>query len=97
MNNNGHVAPEQQIRVMASLPESDAVEFSLPLHVVKKCGRDGSGDTYTIAVWEGMVLHSLCLSQPLETALSVVENVLRSASKNGEPRQSDTAPLTNQQ
>ena len=72
MNNNGQVAPEQQIRVMASLPESDAVEFSLPLHVVKKCGRDGNGDTYTIAVWEGMVLHSLCLSQPLETALSVV-------------------------
>ena len=93
MNNNGHGMPEPQIRVMASLPESDVVEFCLPLHVVKKCGRDGNADAYTIAVWKGMVLHALCLFQPLETALSVVENVLRSVSKSGEPRQPEATPL----
>ena len=91
--NNGHGTPQHQIRVMASLPESDVVEFSLPLHIVKKCGRDGNADTYTIAVWNEMVLHSLCLFQPLETALSVVENLLRSASRSGELRQSEAVPL----
>jgi hypothetical protein len=92
-NGNGHAAAEPVIRVIASPHGSEVVEFSLPLHVVKRCGRDGEADAYTIAIWEGTVLHSLCLLQPLETALSVLASILRSASKSGEPTQSEASPI----
>lgn len=83
-NFNGHSGSEPVVSAITSLPGSDTVEFGLPLHVLKKCDRSGKADVYTIAVWkrtaEGAVLQSLCLLQPLETAVAVVSNLLRSIS-----------------
>ncbi len=93
-DNNEHAAPERMIRGMETLRGSPVVEFDLPLHVVKKCGRNGTPDAYTVAIWDGTVLRSLCLFQPLETALSVIETALRSASKGGHATQSEALSIS---
>jgi hypothetical protein len=58
------------------LAGSDTVECSLPLHVAKRCGRDGKADVYTIAVWVDAVLLPLCHAQPLDNAVASLRSVL---------------------
>ena len=52
MTMNGHRKPGADLPILAEhLPGSEVVEFSLPLHVSKRCGQDGKPDVYTIAIW----------------------------------------------
>ena len=57
----------------------EIVEFNWPLHVCKRLGGNGEADAYTIGVWKGSVLESICLFQPLENALAALGSTLKSA------------------
>src|SRR5258708_14809186 len=80
-------------------------EFSF--HVHKKAGNADRSALYTVGIWEGTVLHSICHVQPIDTALAAgprgpsgpghtppLQNVARAS----HPRRSSTgtaAPLVN--
>ncbi len=49
-------------------------EFSF--HVHKKAGNADRPALYTVGIWEGTVLHSICHVQPIDTALAAVRRVL---------------------
>jgi hypothetical protein len=55
-----------------------AVEFNWPLYVYKRrlTGRDDY--LYSLAVWRGVTLVSICHLQPLDVAVSALADILRS-------------------
>jgi hypothetical protein len=61
------------------LREADLVEFSLPVHVYKRLGRDGKPDLYIIGVWNGTTAEAICLWQPLGAALEALGRTLTAA------------------
>jgi hypothetical protein len=69
--------PAQETTVISTQVET--VEFSLPLHVCKKFGRDGKPDVYILAAWNGATSQAICLLQPLETALEALGRILTAA------------------
>jgi hypothetical protein len=79
MNNNGHVIFESRVQADGGPTNSNIVEFSLPLHVVKKRGEDSEHDIYSLHVWNGTVLRTLCMAEPLDTAMHLVEQMLKDA------------------
>ena len=80
MAKNGHKSFHELPTENAS-PQTrpEVVEFNWPLHVCKRLKRDGEAEAYTIAVWNGRVLESICLFQPLESALAALGSRLKSA------------------
>lgn len=66
--------------------ESDAmtaIEFNWPLYVYKKRLQKEEFYRYTIAIWKGKGLVSICLLQPLETAVKALSELLRNAGTSG--------------
>lgn len=80
MADNGHGARKARSSAPVVVStEADIVEFSWPLHVYKRRGQGGKPDVYTIGVWKATTLESICLMQPLETALTALGRKLASA------------------
>ncbi len=68
-------------------PETPAVvEFNWPLYVYKKRLQKEHDYRYTIAVWRGKSLVSICLLQPLEIATKALSAILRDAGTPGPER-----------
>jgi len=77
MTMNGRPKPGTDLPILAEhLPGSEVVEFSLPLHVSKRCGHDGQPDVYTVAIWWDAVLLPLCHFQTLEEAVAPLRSLL---------------------
>lgn len=77
MTKNGHPKRGTDLPILAEhLPGSEVVEFSLPLHVSKRCGQDGKPDVYTIAIWWDAVLLPLCHLQTVEQAVVALRSLL---------------------
>jgi hypothetical protein len=60
-------------------PGPRIVEFNWPLYVCKRLGLEGEADAYTVAVWKGTKLESVCLLQPLDNVLTALGRTLKSA------------------
>ena len=93
MKTNGHIAPESRLPAVTSLSSPEIVEFSLPLHVAKKCGRGDEDDTYSLYLWQGTVLSTLCVSESLETAMSFIQRQIQNAGARMKPELSDRLPV----
>ena len=77
MTKNGHTTLQVRVPVATGPSNSNIVEFSLPLHVVKKCDEDSEHDSYSLHIWNGVVLRTLCMAEPLDKALNVIAQMLR--------------------
>lgn len=63
-----------------SAPEAPSViQFNWPLFVHKRRFQNEQDYRYTIAIWRGTGLVSLCLMQPLEIAVQALTEILRNA------------------
>jgi hypothetical protein len=49
------------------------------LHVWKRPGDGGTPDQYTIGVWDGQQIRSLCHIAPIEGAIQTLRHVLETA------------------
>jgi hypothetical protein len=59
---------------MSCIPHS---EFDL--HVWKRPANEDRPDQYTIGVWDGQQIRSLCHIAPIEAAIQTLRNVLETA------------------
>lgn len=59
------------------MPERIHSEFDL--HIWKSVGDHGRPDLYTIGVWQGMEIKSLCHIAQLEDALGILREALKKA------------------
>lgn len=54
----------------------------LDLHVWKRAGADDKADLYTIGVWDGDQIRSLCHNAPIERALAILRETLENAGRS---------------
>jgi len=66
---------------------ADTLHREFDLHVWKKRSTDGEEDLYTIGVWDGNQIKSLCHIAPIEIALAILRNALETAGKPASARQ----------
>jgi hypothetical protein len=59
------------------MADNSCSEFDL--HIWKRAGICGRPDVYTIGVWDGQQIRSLCHIAPIEAALATLRQVLENA------------------
>jgi hypothetical protein len=58
---------------------ADVVEFNWPLRIYKRRPAGRTEYLYTIAVWKGTTLVSICLLQPLDVAMKAIADHIAGA------------------
>ena len=78
---------------------ADVVEFNWPLRIYKRRPAGRTEYLYTIAVWKGTTLVSICLLQPLDVALKAIADHIAGAGIAGSadfdklPAAASTSPI----
>jgi hypothetical protein len=54
-------------------------QFEFDLHVWKRFAVGNRPDQYTIGIWDGQQIHSLCHIAPIEDAVQTLRQVLETA------------------
>ena len=58
---------------------ADLSHSEFDLHVWKRPGIGGRPDVYTIGVWDGQQIRSLCHIEPIDAALATLRDALETA------------------
>ena len=71
--------PDENRNGPESPNHAEVIEFNWPLYVYKKRVEGQTDHLYSIALWRGTTLVSICLLQPLDIAVAALADLLQKA------------------